>query len=361
MSNAKMSDVARLSGVSLTTVGRVIHNNGYVSEANRKKVEDAVKRLGYIPNTMARALKNSSSNTIGHILLFTTNMLFEQISRAVDQAARDRGYNVLSYTKYGLPGEDERIVTDFIGRRVDGVVITSIKDFDPRLIEKLEAAGIPVVRIERGPAGADRILVDDLGGTYEAVSSIARAGHERIAFIGVDWDYPIEQSRLKGYRKALSAAGLPFLEVLERKVPEYRPRCGYEAMRTLWQCEQRPTAVFAAADTLASGALQYLYEVGVHVPDDLSMMGYDNTLATLLSPPINSVGIHAWEMGREAVELLLRRKADPEGEKEEVLVRTELVDRRTVLPPPLLRNTAPQYSTGEETTERSPLHGIRIR
>ena len=329
--NAKMSDVARLSGVSLTTVGRVLHNNGYVSEENRKRVEEAVRRLGYIPNTAARCLKNSRSKMLGHILQFSPNMLFEQISRAVDQAATQRGYSVLSFTKYGLSGEDERIVNEFIGRRMDGVIITSIQEFDPGLIEKLERSGIPVVRMERAPAGVDRVLVDDFGGTYEAVASIARAGHRKIAFVGLEGGPEVERLRLEGYRAALGDAGLPAFPGLEHTVPSYTPACGFEAMRALWE-GPRPTAVFAAADILACGALQYLYQAGVSVPREISLMGYDNTLATLLAPPVSSVGIHAEEMGNRAVELLLRRREDPEGAREEHCVKTELVDRGTVLP-----------------------------
>ena len=327
--NPKMSDVARLSGVSLTTVGRVLHHNGYVSEENRRRVEAAVRELGYIPNSMASSLKNSSSRMLGHILAFSPNLLFEQISRAVDQAASARGYSVLSFTKYGLAGEDERIVTEFIGRRVDGVVVTSIQDFPQDLLDRLERSGIPSVRIERAPAGADRVLVDDLRGTYEAVASITRAGHRRIAFVGLEGPAEVERLRLQGYRSALLDAGIAPTPALERMVPSYGAACGFAAMQSLWEAE-RPTAVFATADTLICGALQFLYGAGARVPEDLSLMGYDNTLSTLLAPPVSSVGIHAGEMGERAVDLLLRRKADPKGPREEYLVGTELMDRGTV-------------------------------
>lgn len=328
--NPKMSDVARRSGVSLTTVGRVLHQNGYVSQENRRKVEEAVRELGYIPNSMARSLKNSSSRMIGHILKFSPNLLFEQISRAVDQAAARRGYSVLSYTKYGSPGEDERIVTEFISRRVDGVIVTSLQDFPAELAEKLRRAGIPPVFIERAPSGSDRVLVDDLLGTYQAVSSIARAGHTQIAFLGMEGLHHVERLRLEGCRRALRDAGLPPAPALERMVPSYTAPCGFQAMEALWTEPRRPTAVFATADSLACGALQYLYQAGVQVPGDVSLMGYDNTLSTLTAPPISSVGIHAQEMGEKAVDLLLRRRKDPEGPPEEHLVGTELVDRGTV-------------------------------
>ena len=336
MGNATMHDVAKLAGVSLATVGRVLHKNGYVSQENREKVEAAVKALGYIPNSAAQLLKNSCSRMLGHILRFSPNLLFGQISRGVDRAAAERGYSVLSYTKYGSPGEDQRIVTEFISRRVEGVLITSLQEFDQGLLDKLLDAGIPTVRIERAPPGADRVMVDDFQGAYQGARSLVEAGHKHIAFIGVGGDSRVERLRLLGYRKALEEGGITPSPRLERLAEDYSPQEGYRAMEALWR-HVGPTAVFAGADTLASGALQYLYQVGARVPEDLSLLGYDNTLATLLAPPLDSVGIQAEAMGRAAVDLLLQRKQRPlaPGEPgEEILVPAELVTRGTVAPPP---------------------------
>lgn len=331
--NPKMADVARLAGVSLATVGRAIHKNGYVSEENRKRVEEAVRKLGYVPNTLAQGLKGGVQ-MVGHILQFSPNMLFAQISRAVDEACTRQGYSVLSFTKYGLPGEDERIVTEFIGRRMQGAIITSIGQFAPALVKKLQRAGIPVVWIERAPENCDRVLLDDRNGTYSAVSSMAAAGHKEIAYIGLDGGQQVEALRLQGYREALRAHGLPRRPELEKFTPDYHPPSGCRAMAELWEKGPRPTAVFGAADTLVSGAMQYLYQAGVKVPTDISLMGYDNTVSAILAPPVNSVGIHAREMGEKAVELLLRRRAGPESGPSTLWVGTELIDRGTVVPPP---------------------------
>ena len=325
----KMADVARLAGVSLTTVGRVIHRNGYVSAENRQRVEAAVKQLGYVPNTLAQGLK-SGVMMIGHILQFSPNMLFAQISRAVDQACTQAGYRVLSFTKYGLPGEDERIVTEFIGRRMKGVIITSTGNFDQALVKRLARAGIPVVWVERAPEKADRVLLDDHQGVYSAIEAMIKAGHKQIAYIGLGQVAAVERRRLQGYRDALRKSGLGPRSELEALVPDYQPDSGYKAMKALWQAPGQPTAVFAAADTLLSGAMQYLYQAGAKVPEDVSLTGYDNTVAALLSPPADSVGIHAEEMGRKAVELLLRRQEEPEGQPVTLWVGTDLVVRGTV-------------------------------
>lgn len=331
--NPKMADVARLAGVSLTTVGRVIHKNGYVSMENRQRVEDAVRKLGYVPNTLAQGLKGGVQ-MVGHILQFSPNMLFAQISRAVDEACTRRGYSVLSFTKYGLPGEDERIVTEFIGRRMQGVIITSIARFDPALVKKLGRAGIPVVWVERAPEGSDRVLLDDRAGTYSATEAMVQAGHRRIAYMGIDSSEPVEALRLQGYREALAAYGLPHLPQWEKAAADYTPGSGRRAMEGLWGAGPQPTAVLGAADTLIAGAMQYLYQAGVRVPEDISLMGYDNTVSAMLSPPVDSIGIHAREMGEKAVGLLLRRREEPEGGPETLWVGTERISRGTVAPPP---------------------------
>lgn len=328
----KMADVAKLAGVSLTTVGRVIHKNGYVSAENRRRVEAAVQKLGYVPNTLAQGLKSGVA-MVGHILQFNPNMLFAQISRAVDEACTQQGYKVLSFTKYGLPGEDERIVTEFIGRRVSGVIITSIGRLDPMLIKRLERARIPVVWIERAPEDGDRVLLDDHTGTYSAVRTMIQAGHKRIAYIGLDNDKPVERLRLQGYRDALRESGLPVNHEWEKIVKDYKPDSGCRAMAELWERGPRPTAVLGAADTLICGAMQYLYQAEVKIPTDISLMGYDNTVSEILSPPVDSVGIHAREMGEKAVELLLRRRENPGGEHETLWVGTEIIDRGTVVKP----------------------------
>lgn len=330
--NPKMADVARLAGVSQTTVGRVIHKNGYVSAENRQRVEEAVRKLGYVPNTMAQGLKNGVQ-LIGHILQFSPNMLFAQISRAVDEACTQKGYQVLNFTKYGLPGEDERIVTEFIGRRVSGVIITSIGRLEAPLLKKLERARIPVVWIERAPEHCDRVLLDDHAGTYSAVESMIKAGHRKIAYIGLDSGQSVEKLRLQGYRDALRDNGIVPDRQMEKLMESYQPPSGCRAMADLWENGPRPTGVFGAADTLICGAMQYLYQAEVKIPTELSLMGYDNTVSEILSPPVNSVGIHAAEMGRKAVELLLRRREAPEGEPETLWVGTELVDRGTVVKP----------------------------
>jgi len=331
-----MADVARLAGVSQSTVGRVIHKNGYVSAENRQRVEAAVRKLGYVPNTLAQGLKNGV-RLVGHILQFSPNMLFAQISRAVDEACTQQGYGVLNFTKYGLPGEDEKIVTEFIGRRVSGVVITSIGYLEPELLKRLERAGIPVVWIERAPEHGDRVLLDDHTGTYRAVESMIKTGHRKIAYIGLDSGMSVEKLRLQGYRDALRDNGIEHDRRLEKLMENYNPLSGCKAMADLWENGPRPTGIFGAADTLICGAMQYLYQAGVRIPTDISLMGYDNTVSEILSPPVNSVGIHAGEMGQKAVELLLRRWDEPAGELETLWIGTELVDRGTVVSPKIGR------------------------
>ena len=159
-----------------------------------------------------------------------------------------------------------------------------------------------------------------------------RAGHKKIAYIGLENGQAVEALRLEGYRQALAEAGLPLEKDFIKIVPDYHPASGCKAMQALWEQSRRPTAVFGAADTLIAGAMQYLYQAEVKIPTDISLMGYDNTISAMLSPPVDSVGIYAGEMGQKVVELLLKRRQEPEGPPETVWVGTELVDRGTVVP-----------------------------
>lgn len=332
MANVKMSDVAKAAGVSIATVGRVIHNNGYVAEDKRKEIEKIIADLGYIPNKIAQGLKSSRSRIIGHMTVFNTNMLFEQISAAVDSSAAKMGYHVLTLTSHRAHDEVEQQVTELIGHRVDGVIVTSNTAIEESLITRLTKLKIPVVMVERvyDLPLVDRVKVKDFEGSLEAVSMIAAKGHRRIGFIGSKADHPVEHDRFRGYSEALKRAGIAVLDQYIGMTEDYSVREGYQAMKMLMECGNPPTAVFMTSDIYACGALQYLYEKNIRVPEQVSLVGYDNTLSTLLSPAITSVGLPVGQIGDYAIEMLLERMSDYTLSAREVYVDTVLIDRGTV-------------------------------
>ncbi len=328
----KMSDIAKAAGVSLATVGRVLHNNGYVSEEKRQEIERIIKETGYIPNRIAQGLKKSRSKIIGHLTLFNPNMQYQEISSAVNAAAAESGYQVLTLTCHQGSGEEEQQINDLIGHRVDGVIITSYQALSQEWIGRLLERQIPVVMVERtyDMPLVDRIVVNDLAGSKEAVRHMLHKGHRRIAFVGAALDYQVEKDRYAGYLEALKEAGIVPLEQWSQLMPGYSVEAGRKAIDELLHARVSPTAVFMTSDIFACGVLQVLYERGLRVPDDLSLIGYDNTLSALLSPPITSVGLPFEKIGDHAIRLLLRRMEDPGVSACSVGIDPFLMDRHTV-------------------------------
>ena len=332
MDKLTMVDIARISGVSLTTVGRVVRKNGYVSREKRELVEEVIRETGYIPNRVAQGLKSKKTSLIGHLTIFNPNMLYERISKAVNSAAGEVGYQVLTYTVELNDGNWENILDELIARRVDGIIITSHPSLEERVLEKVAGHNIPLVLVERTREGEslDRIVIADYQGAFNAVDHILSRGHKRIAYVGREADHPVEQRRLQGYRDALAAAGRETDPSLISLWDTYGVEEGRKAAEELLNREDPPSAVFMSSDLFVCGFLQICYEKRILVPDEISLVGYDDTLSMMLSPPITSVGLDLSHLGREAVSLLLARRDDWERESREIINETYLADRGSV-------------------------------
>ena len=328
-----MTDIAKAAGVSLATVGRVLHNNGYVSEDSRKKIETAVHQYGYVPNRVARSLKNRQSGIIGHVITIShTNTLMSRISSAIDRAAGEKGYHVLTLAGQTDKKMEETHINDLIGHMVEGIIFTSSSMVDANMLMRITELAIPVVMVERAISlpKVDAVLVDNVEGAFQAVWHMIEKGHKRIGFIGKNNTAAVEQDRYEGYCKAMFMADLAIPPGYRRFMPRYLEIYGYQAMRELLEQDTPPTAVFMTSDIFASGAMQYLYKKHLRVPDDISIIGYDNTLSTQLSPPITSVDFSMDDIGLRAIELLLERREHPEMASKTVWLRTEFVNRNSV-------------------------------
>lgn len=327
MNNVTLQDVAQAAGVSLATVSRALHG-GYVSAEKRRRIEEAVRALRYIPNQSAAALKRNRSRTIGHLMHFHDNLLASRINTGLARAAREKGYSLFSVTSSG--GEDSRrMAEELISRRMDGMVVTSCRELPAETTAHLAEVGIPTVLIERWAPGAagDRIRIDDVAGARCAVAQRLAAGRKRVAFIGCgDFSQEVERQRLWGYREALESAGVPEETRLIRLTEAYTPEEGWQAMEAILEsggCD----AVFCASDLLAAGVLQSLYRRSIRVPDQIAVTGYDNTVSAMLSPQISSVALDCDEIGRQAMALLLRRMEDLALEEKEITILPTLISR----------------------------------
>lgn len=337
MKNIKITDIAKASGVSHATVARVIHKNGYVSEENRVKIERLIQEMGYIPNRAAQSLKGSPSQLIGHLTVFNPNMLFTKISYAVNHAAVQQGFHILTMSSHPRMNEEEAQINELIGRRVDGVIITSNIFISRDLIQRLSALSIPVVMIERtlDIPYVDCIQVDDLNGSQRAVQHIIAKGHRRIGFIGSQTILPhsdVEHLRYQGYIHACHDSNLDIKDEYVCLTNEYSVEDGYQAAEALMKLANPPSAIFATSDIFIAGVLQCFQKHGVKVPDDVSLVGYDDTLSSLMAPPITSVGLSHDKIGERAIQLILRRMADWNVHSQCVKIETVLIDRHSVKP-----------------------------
>lgn len=330
--NITMTDIAKAAGASVTTVGRVIHNNGYVAPKTRESIEKAIAELGYVPNQSARMLKSQRSGIIGNLVLQSPNNLYYRISDSIQSAARAKGYELLTMEAQPQRHNEGELIRNFIGLHVDGLVITSDASVTDEQFAQLRRAKIPVVAVERGypEQGIDNLLVLDREACRDAAGRILAKGHERIAFIGMTTWHPVERLRLEGYQTALQEAGFPERPELICLLPRYDAEGARQAFEKLFALPTPPTAVFCTSDTLAAGVLQSAYEKGLRVPEDVSLVGYDDVLSRMLAPPIDSVGLVLDGVGEHVMDLLLNRMSNWEAPVMQKAIRTIYQDRGTV-------------------------------
>jgi len=326
--NITLKDVARAAGVSVSTVARVIHKNGYVAGDTQRRVETALEQTGYRLNMQAQGLRKQRSSIIGHILKSTfPNPFYVQVSIGVQQYAYERDYGVFIYNIQGDPERERQGVEMFIRRRVDAIIFTT--PADPVNTRLALDAGIPIVHVER-PLSADvnRVVVDNYSGAVAAMEHLIALGHQHIGFIGQSPDddpnphvHYVEEQRLAAYTDSLRAHGLPVREDLIAFGSHYHldPRNytgdGRRLTDQLLQVVPRPTAIFATSDMLAIGTLQSLHAHGLRVPQDISVVGFDDTYAPFLAPPLTTVRLPMLELGRTAVQMLFALLEDRERER----------------------------------------------
>lgn len=337
-----MGDVARIAGVSPATVARVIYEPDKVSQDKRTRVEAALDQTGYRPNVVARGLRTQRSWTIGLIIVDgSLNPFFVHLSHAIRVEALAKGYTTLTFQHGTSPETASAAVAEMIQRQVDAVMFSyalRTDDIQPLLDNK-----IPVIQIEQEViASTDAVLTDPRPGIDQAIAHLCELGHRRIAFIGGDpalYNRPLvhgstmERDRLQAYHDAVIRHGAeqdPGLVVLGRyfgEKPEDPARAGRLMMERLLAMPERPTAILASSDVLAAGVLQTLSAHRLSVPDDISLIGFDDSVASLLTPPLHSITRPLDQMATKAIELVIETIENPGHAPQRVLFETSMFPR----------------------------------
>jgi DNA-binding LacI/PurR family transcriptional regulator len=328
----RIKDVAREAGVSTATVSHVINNTRFVSPEVRARVQEAIERCDYYPNAQARSLASGRSHTLGIVISDIVNPFFPELVKSIEMAAFERGYDVvLANTNY----EAERTsnyVRRIIERKVAGVALMT-SELDMTLIDELARRDVCVVFLDIGSAGAhmSNLVVNYGLGIKEAIQHLVSLGHEQIAYISG----PV---RLRSAAKRREA----FRECVAKQLPGARPAI-YEGdfkieggRRTAHEILERgrlPTAVVVANDLMALGAMQEFRAAGLRIPQDISIVGFDDiAFASLTDPPLTTICLPRMELGRRAVEALMTTIEHPDRQGVEIHIPTYLVMRGSTAP-----------------------------
>ena len=304
-------DVARVGGVSVATVSRVLNGIRSVRPETRARILQVVERVGYVPHGGARSLITRQTRTVGVLLPDLHGEFFSELIRGVDLAARRRGYHLLVSGSHSDRAEIAAVLRALRGR-VDGLVVMSPEIDAPILRENLPA-DLPVVLVGAGNGSGssatarayDVLEIDNRAGAAAMVRHLTALGHRRIAFIAGPSHNHDAQERLAAYRETLAAVGrAPAPELV--LAGDFTQESGFETGRRLLALSPRPTAVFAANDAMAIGCLAALREAGVRVPQEIALAGFDDIpIARYLSPPLTTVRVGISELGATALERLL--------------------------------------------------------
>jgi LacI family transcriptional regulator len=324
-------DVARSAQVSTGTVSHVLSGARYVRPETRARVERAIDELGFRPSTFARALTSRRTHTVGMIVPDVTNPFFSDLIWQIERALTEAEYALIFGNSANDPERERRYLESLFSRRVDAAILVVTAGVDQTLLHRL-AAEIPTVFVDRSVDSiADSVIGDNEAGTAAAVDHLVDLGHRRIAFVNGDERLPTGQERRAGVDAALERRGLA---PIGRASGSFTLESGYSQMQALLAGEA-PTAVCAGNDLLAMGVLNAAAERGLRVPDDLSVVGYDDiAYAAFTSPPLTSVHQPGRVMGTETARLLLSRLEGYDGEPRRVVVHPQLVVRGSTAPPP---------------------------
>ncbi|MDO8501880.1 MAG: LacI family DNA-binding transcriptional regulator [Gemmatimonadaceae bacterium] len=338
---ATIKDVAREASVSVATVSRVFNDAAVVRAETARRIRDVATALRYAPHGGARSLITNRTNTLGVLLPDLFGEFFSELIHGIDLTARRSGYHILVSRSWEGRTETEEAMRAMRGR-VDGVLLMS-PDINADSLLNVPAS-LPVVLLCSASIGhdADSVIIQNSRGAREMVRHLISLGHRRIAIIkGAPGNYDAAE-RLRGYRTALREAGIAPERSLELD-GDFTEAGGYAATLELLAAKPRPTAIFAANDSMAIGALSALRESGVRVPEDMAVAGFDDIpLARYMDPPLSSVRVPISDLGARAVEILLHAITHKnEHARQHVRVPTELVVRRSTgapyaeRPPPI--------------------------
>lgn len=325
-----MRDVAHLAKVSVQTVSCVINNTGSISPQTRDRVLQVIEQLNYRRDPIARSMRTRQTRLIALLVLEITNPVLSTIASIVEAAAYERDYNVLLYN-IGQDARREQAYLEMVAeRRVDGMIIVNSVDRQ-HTFALLEDGGIPTVLVDCVETPSiPSVAADNVLGAYLATQHLIELGHQRIAHICGALSLEVARQRAAGYQQALADFGLEYQQIIPPLNDRWDYRSGHHAMQVLLASDPRPTAIFSAGDQMAIGAYRALAEAGLRVPDDISVVGFDDIEAvSYTTPPMTTIRQPLEQIAESALNLLMDILDGNTLKTTRVILQPELIVRES--------------------------------
>ncbi|HAS6642729.1 TPA: LacI family DNA-binding transcriptional regulator [Vibrio parahaemolyticus] len=330
---ATMKDIAKLAGVSTSTVSHVINKTRFVSEEISERVNNAAKELNYYaPSALARSLKVNRTKTIGMLVTTSTNPFFGEVVKGVERSCYHKGYSLILCNTEGDNERMRQSINTLLQKRVDGLILMCSSLEGERIDVFERYPDIPVVVMDWGPMlfTSDKIQDNSLRGGYLAAKYLIDSGHTEIGCITGPLIKHQAQMRYEGYKRAMNEAGLEFNAnwIIES---DFECEGGYQAFKKMAERGTLPSSIFVSNDMMAMGVINAANELSIKVPDDLSIIGYDDIhIAKFMSPSLTTIHQPKYRLGQAAVETLVRRLDDKSNEAQVVQLEPTLVVRNSV-------------------------------
>jgi LacI family transcriptional regulator len=338
---ATIYDIAREVGTSSATVSRVLSNSGYpVKYELRQNILDTAKRLNYSPNIIGRMLKGSSSKDIGVIIPTISNPFYPQILLGIELEARQEGYNILLCNSFRDPVTEKKYLETLYQKQVTGLIISSI-DENYRYLKEMQKTGVNIVVFDQEIDDLEysRVGFDYTRGGMIGVEYLMSMGHGDIAFLTSPLTKKSRRETLEGYRLAHMKNGIEISwdRIIvseteeESRTGTYEFENGKRLAKRFMELEKRPSAIFAINDMTALGVMQELIEKGINIPDEVSVMGFDNIeISSMVNPPLTTINQPSFETGRLACKMLIDKMKEKSVSDVAITLEPSLVERRSV-------------------------------
>jgi len=327
-----IKDVAKKVGVTPATVSMVINNNPKISQKTREKVLEAIKEMNYHPNYIGRSLVKGKTNNIGVVASFFASLFALESVRGIEQVLRNTQYNLILYSTRGLEEKEADLLQRiYYERRADGLIIISLKA-DVNIVEEFKKEGIPVVFIEELVEGAPTVKFNNIKGAFIATEYLIKKGRKNIALVVGDKGLNAEE-RVKGYREALNKYGLQYNEDNVINVLNYSFEEGEEILDIILEKDNKIDGVFCGAgDITAIGIMDAAKNKGVRIPEDIGIIGYDDTyVSNLTTPSLTTIRQPIMQMGMRSFEQLLEMlEGKTDSENKIISFEPELIIRDSV-------------------------------